>query len=216
MAKKSKAEPKAEAKTTAKRKPATSQSRGTTPAAKAEEPKRAAPASKGSAGKKLAAVIFALVIIFAIAGVLVYGINTSAPANFSTFQKNFDSAPRVGIIVTEYNETALAATVGCATALIEQIVGNQQSHRNASTIDFYVLNATTCTYSASGIGGEISNYSYTSKANCIATGESEPSIFINYSNTNSTLIYPTTLYVSGDARFLGQCGIASEISANPK
>ncbi len=177
--------------------------------------READPASKrqadGKRGNALWAGIFIIIIVFALAGGLVYGLNSGRPASFSTFQGNFNSAPRVAILVTANNGTQLAATVGCATALIQQIVASRTSHRNASTIDYYVMNATSCVFSPTGIGGSLQNYSYTTPKACVNVTTREPSIFINYTTTNETIINARSLVVEGDYRFLSQCAVASEI-----
>jgi hypothetical protein len=73
------------------------------------------------------------------------------------------------------------------------------------------MNQTSCVFEH-GVGGVVTNYTYNTTANCINTSKTEPSIFINYSDTNSTRITPQALYVAGDSQFLAICGIASELS----
>ncbi len=162
-------------------------------------------------GRKYLAVIGIVVVFIAVAGGLVYGLGRTQPTSFSTFKQNFDSAPRVAIYATGYNGTQLGSTIGCATAVIESIVGSSTYHRNSSTIDLYVMNSTACTFE-NGIGGQISNYSFNSIGNCLSASQHEPSIFINYSETNITRITPTTLHISGNEQFLELCGVASEIT----
>ena len=164
-------------------------------------------------GRAFWAGIFIIIIMFAIAGGLVYGLNRGAPASFSTFQSNFNSAPRVAIFVTANNGTQLAATVGCATSVIQQIVASKTTHRNASTIDFYVMNATSCVYSPTGIGGQLQNYTYSTPGRCINVSTKEPSLFINYTDANTTIIKSTSLVIEGNYRFLLQCAVASEMAS---
>jgi hypothetical protein len=165
-----------------------------------------------SSSRKYVAVIGTVVIILIIAGALVYGLSSNSPTSFSTFKAGYNSASRVAIYASAgSNNTGIGSTVGCATALIEGLIGSPSSHRNASTIDFFIMNQTSCVYEH-GIGGAVGNYTYNSPGNCINTSKSEPSIFINYSVVNSTVIKPTVLYISGDAQFLSLCGVASEIT----
>ena len=85
--------------------------------------------------------------------------------------------------------------------------------RKASTIDFFLINSAnaTCTYSKTGLGGSVvplqANASY-----CLSIANSEPGIFLNYSNTNSTRITPSHLYAYGDSAYMAECPIAVELS----
>ncbi|HUC38809.1 MAG TPA: hypothetical protein VL944_01635 [Candidatus Acidoferrum sp.] len=175
-----------------------------------ERPKRQAEPKKGERRKYIAVVAIVIIVVI-VAGAVVYGLNATQPTSISTFKNNFNSASRVSIYITAYNGTALSYSIGCATSIIESIVGNGQNHRNASTIDLFIANQTTCVYQ-SGIGSVVTNYTFGSIENCTNTARSEPSIFINYSSTNRTTITPRTLYVSGDGQFLSLCGVASEIT----
>lgn len=179
----------------------------------AKTEKKAKEESKGLSRKHMIAIIGLIIIIFAIAYGLTYEYSQNTSGSFLTFKNNFNSAPRVAIFVTAYNGTALTSTVGCATSLVEQLVESPTNHRNSTSIDFLVLNQSSCVYTANGLGNIISNYTYTSVQNCINISKSEPSIFINYSSSNSSIIKPEAVYVSGDAKFLGECGVASELSS---
>lgn len=169
-------------------------------------------------GSKPAAYIAAIVIIILIiavaifaAGLLNTGSNNSSSASFDAFMKNYNSAPRVNIFVTSYNGTVLSGTVSCATAIIEKLVASRTNHREASTIDLNIINETTCIRST-GLGNSTANYTTTTLQNCLNTSSTEPSIYINYSTNNVTIIKPDYLYISGDSLFLRECGLASEIS----
>ncbi|EQD67411.1 hypothetical protein B2A_00768, partial [mine drainage metagenome] len=70
----------------------------------------------------------------------------------------------------------------------------------------------SCIYRQGALGTLISNYTNTTRAACLGYGKSMPSIFINYSTANSTVIKPTQLYFTGDAKFLDECGIAYQIT----
>ena len=159
-------------------------------------------------------IAIALVIVIA-AAVLVYYFRFgtgSSQASFSSFRNTFNSAPRVAIYVVSSNSTGLGATVGCATQLIEKLLETPQTHRNSSTIGFYVMNSTSCTYSSSGLGSAIKNYTSTSASNCISFSKSEPSIFLNYSPENRTIITRSALYLEGNSAFMSECGIAYEMT----
>jgi hypothetical protein len=159
----------------------------------------------------LAAAIIAFVAIVAVSYLVVSGIysNSNPQNSFSTFRSNFYSAPRVAIYATAYNGTVMSGTVGCATAIIENIVASTQAHRNSSTIDFFIINQTKCTY-VSGLGK--SNGTETSLAACLNMSGSEPTIYINYSSTDmNPVIKPDYLYISGNSTFLNECGVATEL-----
>ena len=132
-------------------------------------------------------------------------------ASFDTFKSNFNSAKRVDIVVAAYNGTILSSTVGCATAVIEQIVGSKTNHRNSTTIDLNIVNQTSC-IRKEGLGLNTSNYTIVALQDCLNMTKTEPTIYINYSLANTTVIKPNYLYVSGDQLFLRECGISSEIS----
>ncbi len=178
-------------------------------AKKTARPRRTQPNEGGSTSRKAMAVIGIIVIVFAIAGFSVYGLNRQSPgASFSTFKQNFDSAKNVAIVLT-YNTTTFPSTLDCATAVIEGLVGT--AHRNESTIDFMILNGNVCT-AQNGLGSGSGQPYNTTFQNCTRLAGSEPSIFINYSTTNSSIITPTQLHIYGDAKFMAECGVASEIS----
>jgi len=134
------------------------------------------------------------------------------PANFTEFKDNFNSAPRVNIYVTAQNGTELSSTVGCATTLIERIVDTKQTHRSPSTISFYVMNSTSCVYSSNSLSGTIKNYTYASTEHCLNFSKGVQSIFLNYSQLNTTAVKPNSLYISGSAALFNNCGIATQLS----
>lgn len=158
----------------------------------------------------VAAAVF--VIALAAAYLLTGHSFTGSNSNFSGFLSAFRSAPRVAIAVTAYNSTQFSYTIACGTSVIERIVGSKQYHRNETTIDFFVLNRTVCVVPNAALGSATGALNE-SIANCTARIASEPSIYINYSSSsNVTRIRGTSLYTSGDAAFLSECGIASEMS----
>jgi hypothetical protein len=157
----------------------------------------------------------AVAIIVVIIGVAIFAgsiLSQGQSSSFGVFRSNFNSAPRVAIFVTAYNGTIFTGTLGCATSVIQEIVASRTNHRNSSTIDFNVLNQSTCTRSK-GLSTQGTNYTTTSVQNCLNISGTEPTLFINYSTSaNTTIIKPDYLYIAGDAQFLRQCGIADQIS----
>ncbi len=150
------------------------------------------------------AIPLAVVVVIVVILYLVYANYVTTP--FSTFQRNYNSAARVALAVVYGNVTQYSSEEGCSSYLIQTIAGK----RNASTIDFFILNQTTCYYSPTGLGHAI-NISTVPASQCLGYARSEPSIFLNYSNTNSTIITPYHLYASGNAAYMAKCGIAVEI-----
>lgn len=197
-------------------KPEVKTTKETKPKPKGKEPAKSAASEKRQPFQTK--YIVAIVIIVAIIGAAIFAglyMNQDNADSFNTFRNNFNAAPRVAITVTAYNGTVLSGTVGCATAIILQLASNQNAHRNTSTIDFSIINQSSC-LEAKGIpgNGPNPNYTTTSVQNCINLTMSEPAIYINYSaKTNTTVIKPRLIYISGTSTFLSQCGIASEISS---
>lgn len=174
------------------------------------EGKQAEAKSKGLKGVWVALFI---VIIFAIvAGGLVYGLSRQTGTSITTFENNFNAAPTVAIVVYANNNSELGPPISCATNLIEELTSSHgTAHRAASSIVQYYMNSSVCSYSQIGVS---ENGTTTTTARCLAMSAEYPRIIINYSTTNNTSITPDVLYVSGDTRFLSECGIASEISAS--
>lgn len=166
--------------------------------------------SRQGAAKYIAAIIIIVAIIGAAIFANYYFVGNHNNGDFTVFQSNFNSAPRVTIMVAGYNGTVLSSTIGCATSVIEQIVASKTNHRDPSTIDLSIINQTSCVLST-GLQGK-TNYTVTSLQNCINYTKTEPTIFINYSTTNSTIIHPDYLSITGDQLYLSECGVASEIS----
>ena len=157
----------------------------------------------------VASAILLLVILFS---AFYFGYHsTSTKANkygFTTFQSNFDTSSNVSIVVN-YNSSAFQYEIDCATNIIYNLVS---AHiKNSADITFFVINSTNCTYLQNGLGKIVKNYSYASPTTCMSIAQKHPAIFINYSTTNSTVIKPNALYMSGNDGFLKQCGIASTI-----
>ena len=171
------------------------------------------PASTGS--RSIVRIVISAIIIVAIVGTALmlvsYNPSANQQASFSTFMDNFMASNSVAIYVSSANMSAYPSAIACATALIEVIEANAATHKNTSDIGFYVMNQSACIYKANGLGSTITNYTNTTPSACLALSASIPRILINYSSTNSTVIRPYDLYVSGTPSFLNECGIASVI-----
>ena len=180
--------------------------------------KAAKNAKAESAGKKKAAAkksgvpylyIAVAVIVIVAALFLLKGPLVGSSVPFSTFKSTFQSAPRVGIIATFSNQSQYENESPCFTSLI-QVVARA---RKASTIDFFIVNQanSTCTYSNTGLGGAIS-LSTSNSSYCIGIARSEPSLFLNYSASNSTMITRSGMFVYGNSKYMASCPIEVEMN----
>jgi hypothetical protein len=164
-------------------------------------------------GPPATAYAIAVIVFLAVAAVSYVIVNdiysAAAPGGFSAFKSNFDAAQRIAIYVPDYNNTVFSITGTCADKLITSIV--TYARRNSSSIDYFIVNRTSCTY-VRGLGTKASNGTTTSIAGCQSLSGSEPTIYLNYSLKNTTVIKPDYLYTSGDSLFMSECGIATEIS----
>lgn len=172
--------------------------------------KNPASPDSGSAKYVIAIIIIFIIIAAAIVTNLLLNQKSQPSTSFDIFKKNYDAAPTVNIFVGDYNTSAFSITIGCATSLIEQIVASQSYHRNASTIDLNIVNQTSC-IRTNGLGVTGGNYINTTLQNCLNTSSTEPSIYINYSSVNTTIIRPEYLYFAGNLLFLRECGVAPEM-----
>ncbi|MGC8537829.1 MAG: hypothetical protein ACP5MZ_02490 [Candidatus Micrarchaeia archaeon] len=167
---------------------------------------------KEGISRQAIAVIAIIIIFVAVFSSLFYGLVSYKPTSFSTFANNFNKANSVAIYVNYTNGTTFAPELSCSNALIEELTSSVKDHKNASQINFYVLYNNSCIYRQGALGTLISNYTNATRSECISYGANKPSIFINYSSVNRTVITPSKLYFSGDANFLDECGIAYQIT----
>lgn len=151
--------------------------------------------------------VIAVVVIIAVAAVFLLRTNKLSNASFPSFKQNFNSAQRVSLVVYYKNATAYSQEVVCSTDIIEIL----SSHRTPSTIDFFTIENNTCSYIPNGLGAP-GNVLTSSTSACLATAASEPSISLNYSASNSTVITSDHLNIYGDAAYMKSCPIAVDLS----
>lgn len=170
---------------------------------KAEKQQKEDEDSKNSQRNQYLTILAIAIVVAIIAYGVYYELSRNLPNNFFTFKTNYNSAARVGLVV-RYTNGTYPYIISCATTLIQQLGSNHI--RNKSTIDFFVIaNSTSCLNW---------NSTVVPISQCTAKAAGEPSIYINYSNTNSSVITPTSLRLSGDSRFLSQCGVAAELTSS--
>lgn len=172
------------------------------------EPKMTNNAKTSASGSRLRAALLLIVpvaLIFIVFFTVVLPGLTNVP--FSTFKSNFDSAKNVAIVVTYFNTSQYISQSQCFSTAIQVVAGR----RNASSIGFYILNQTNCTYSPTGLGHGI-NVSTTTKAYCLNLARSVPTVYLNYSASNGTLVKAYDLYVYGNSAYWAGCPIAVELS----
>jgi len=162
--------------------------------------------------KLIGVLAFIIIIVAVIFGAYEFYSTPQQSASFSTFESNFNSAPNVAIVVSADNGTALSYAINCEISLIETITSSHINHKAPSAMSIYIMNKTSCTY-LNGLGVASGNYLTATPSECINMTKGIPSIFINYSNTNSTIITPYSIYFSGNAKFLQTCGIAPELAS---
>ena len=178
-----------------------------------KKPSDAAQSTKKAGIEKKTLAVIAIIIIFAaVFSSLFYGLVAYKPTSFKAFASNFNKANSVSIYINYTNGTDYAPELSCSNALIEELIGSVTAHKNASQINLYVLYNDSCIYRQGSLGTLISNYTNATRSECLGYGSSEPSISINYSNVNRTIITPNKLYFTGDAKFLNECGIAYQIT----
>ena len=159
---------------------------------------------KPSSGmRSVLAIAIPLLILFALFFFLIL---PSLSVPFSTFKKNFAGAERIAIVAT-IPSSGSGATLQCAA----QVVQVAAHSRNATTIDYYVINQTACLASVGGLGHVFTPVSDTI-GNCINSTKGETSLFLNYSTANSTLVTPYKFYVYGDLGYMTRCPIAVDLS----
>jgi len=162
--------------------------------------------------KAIIITILAVIAVSVLITAYMYGVNNSASnVPLSVFLTNIRTAPHMNIYVSSINNTVLVTSTYCATAIIYQIIKSNYTHRDPSTINFFVVNESndSCTY-AVGLKNA-SNFSTSTYSNCINKAKSIPSIFINYNKTNKTVVHNNALYIRGSTRYLLECGISVQI-----
>lgn len=151
----------------------------------------------------------AVAVIIVIGAFLLLKGPVGSPVPFSTFKSTFQSAQRVSIVATFSNQSQYENESPCFTSLIQVVART----RKASTIDFFIINQAnaTCTYSNTGLGGAIS-LNTSNSAYCIGIAKSEPSLFLNYSDSNSTRITSSSMFVYGNSKYMASCPIEVEMN----
>lgn len=154
-------------------------------------------------------------IVAALAAVMLYLIyfllTNYFSTSFATFKSNYMASPKVAVVVNYRNATQLGYETTCYEGII-QVAARARitSYRlNESTMGFFLVNSTSCTYSAS-LGYPISVKNATANA-CLSAVKAEPAIFLNYSSSNSTVITPYRLYVYGNEAYMKSCSIIADL-----
>ncbi len=162
---------------------------------------------KGKSGNKTVyfSIAIIIIIILALALIIMYLIPQYFGTSFNTFKANFNSAQRIAVVSQYTNASQYVILSQCSTDIISAETASD--HRNASTIDFYVINSTTCTYAPNGLG-HVLNPVTTNASSCEKQIQSEPSISLNYSNSNYTSITPYHMTIFGNDAYFLECPVA--------
>jgi len=193
---------------------ATKKDKGENTPKKVEKEARKASSSSTSkkSDKKSNKAIYAVVIIaiLAVAAIIIYSVSIQSNASvpFSTFKQNFNNAQRVSIASTYNTEGQFINESQCFSSII-QIVSHT---RLPSTLDFYLINQTSCTYSKSGLGNQVTPIT-TNASFCRGRALNETGIFINYTGAgNYTYIEPQHMYIYGNSSYMRACPIAADFA----
>jgi hypothetical protein len=193
---------------------ATKKDKGENTPKKVEKEARKASSSSTSkkSDKKSNKAIYAVVIIaiLAVAAIIIYSVSIQSNASvpFSTFKQNFNNAQRVSIASTYNTEGQFINESQCFSSII-QIVSHT---RLPSTLDFYLINQTSCTYSKSGLGNQVTPIT-TNASFCRGRALNETGIFINYTGAgNYTYIEPQHMYIYGNSSYMRSCPIAADFA----
>ncbi len=158
--------------------------------------------------------IASYVIVIAVIAIVVYALyfvfaNYSS-TSFSVFKSNYMSAPSIAVVIAYANSTQLAYEIPCSEQIIQSVSYARASRGfNTSSMDFFVLNSTDCSYQIS-LGYPINMRNATAAA-CRAAFANEPAIYLNYSNSNKTIITPYKLYIYGNSDYMKSCGVAADL-----
>lgn len=158
---------------------------------------------------RLQIIILAVVVVVIVAVIYLYPTSIISTVPFSTFKSNMQGSDRVSIAVTYSNQSQLSNESSCFTSIVQVVAHSRQ----ASTIDFFLIDsqADTCTYSTSGLGGNV-NPVTTNSTYCISKAYGEDGVFLNYSSSNYTRITSSHAFVYGNGAYMAQCPIAVELS----
>ena len=173
----------------------------------AKQPATAKQPDKKSNRTVYAAIIIALLVV---AAIIIYltSMQSNVSVPFSTFKQNFNNAQRVSIVSTYGTEGQFVNESQCFSSII-QIVSHT---RLPSTIDFYLINQTSCTYSKTGLGNQV-NPITTNASFCRGRAFNETGIFINYTGAgNYTYIEPQHMYIYGNSSYMKACPIAADFA----
>ncbi len=168
---------------------------------------------KPAVGKKGSLMLYAAaaVVIIAIVAVAAYVISNNGSSytgvSFSTFKANLDSANTIALVLMYSNDTQLSSEIPCSNYIIE-VLSNK---RSPSTMSFFEINQTSCVYSPNGLGHTV-NPAKTNASACLNEAQSEPSIFLNYTGANASVITADHMYVSGNLQYYAKCPIAVDLT----
>ncbi len=161
---------------------------------------------KSTAMSKRDIYLVAVVIVVGVAVFATLAMLLSKPGvPFSTFKSNFYAAPKSAIVVVFRNQSEFISESACYPLLREAI------HKNLSSVSLFLINASnsTCLFSPNVTPMTIV---YKPASYCLSIASSEPSIFLNYSSINASIVTAYRLTILGNAEYMQQCPIAVDMS----
>ncbi len=162
--------------------------------------------------KAILVAILAIISVSVIITAYSYGvINTSSNVHLSVFLSNMKHASHIALYIDIINNSVYVNSAYCATSLIYQIMKSNYTHRDPSTINFFITNESndSCIYSL-GLKNA-SNYTHTTYSRCISMSKGTPSIFIDYNKINKTVVHKNALYINGTVKYLLECGVSAQM-----
>ncbi len=148
---------------------------------------------------------FAFAVVLVLASFIILYFISSHYAPFSTFKYNFLNSPNVSIVVMYSNESQFEAEYSCITLLPQHI-----KFKNLNGFRLFIINVSnnTCIFST----GIVPNITKRNSSYCLSIANSEPSIFLEYSEQNSTSISSDKLVIKGNSAYMAACPVAVDMS----
>lgn len=149
----------------------------------------------------LAVVIPSLAVFFS----LIFLLNRPG-VPFQTFKSNYLASKNVSIVATFYNQSEFVEESSCVAYLRELM-----PFANVSYVHVYFINKSnnTCTYSPTILPITIKT---TPASYCLSLAYKRPSIFLNYSTVNASIVTAYRLTILGNDQYMQQCPIAVDMS----
>ena len=139
-----------------------------------------------------------------------YFLSNYVQTSFTAFKSSYIAAPKVAIALVYDTIPQYSASLQCSLALTQVVSRARSQSFSSNSIDFVIMNSTACVYQQ-GLGYPI-NFVNDTPENCKALLKSTPTIFLNYSYANYTVVTLNHMYIGGNNDYMTTCPIAAEFS----